>query len=282
MKTQAAATPVNEISYIRYMKNLLPRFSLTMLLISIVSLASISQTKKMLPEYYQIRIYNYATAEQETVLDNYLKNAYLPALHKKGMKQVGVFKARANDTATVKKMFVFIPSPTLDKLLSLPAELQKDSNYIHAATAYLNAAWDHPAFTRIELVLLKAFRLATTMKMPPFTNDKSERVYELRSYESPSESAYTSKVKMFNEGGEISLFQRLSFHAVFYADVIAGSHMPNLMYMTSFENMAEREKHWDAFKTDAEWKRLSALPEYQHNVSKADVMLLRGVEYSDF
>lgn len=270
------------MAYIRYMKHLLSRFSLTMLLISIVSLASISQTKKMLPEYYQIRIYNYSTAEQETVMDNYLKTAYLPALHKKGIKQVGVFKARANDTSAAKRIFVFIPGPALDKLISLPAELQKDSTYIKAAAAYMDAAWDHPAFARMELILLKAFRLATTMKLPPFANDKSERVYELRSYESPSGNAYTSKVKMFNEGGEISLFQRLSFNAIFYADVIAGSHMPNLMYMTSFENMAEREKHWDAFKSDPEWKRLSALPEYQHNVSKADVMLLRGVEYSDF
>jgi len=58
--------------------------------------------------------------------------------------------------------------------------------------------------------------------------------------------------------------------------------MPNLMYMTTFENMDERTKHWDAFKNDTEWKRLSGLPEYQHNVSKADIMLLRVAEYSDF
>ena len=67
---------------------------------------------------------------------------------------------------------------------------------------------------------------------------------------------------MFNEGGEIPLFVRLNFNAVFYADVIAGSHMPNLMYMTTFNNKQDRDDHWKVFSADAEWKALSARPEY--------------------
>jgi hypothetical protein len=261
---------------------ILRRIKITcLLLLTIFSMAH-SQNKKPLAEYYQIKLYNYTTAEQETILDNYLRTAYLPALHKKGFKQVGVFKAIANDTSVNKKLFIFFSSPSLDKLVDLPALLQKDSVYTKAAADYLTPAYDHPPFARMESILLKAFRLATTMTVPSFTNNKSERVYELRSYESPTENLYVNKVKMFNEGGEISLFRRLQFNAVFYADVISGSHMPNLMYMTTFENMDERTKHWDAFKNDPEWKRLSGLPEYQHNVSKADIMLLHPTEYSDF
>jgi hypothetical protein len=86
---------------------------------------------------------------------------------------------------------------------------------------------------------------------------------------------------MFNEGGEVPLFKRLGFNAVFYADVISGSHMPNLMYMTSFENRAAREEHWKSFSADPEWKKLVALPEYQHNVSKAEVILCHAADYSD-
>ena len=52
---------------------------------------------------------------------------------------------------------------------------------------------------------------------------------------------------MFNEGGEIDLFKRLDFQAVFYADVLSGSRMPNLVYMVVFENAATREEHWKAF-----------------------------------
>ena len=86
---------------------------------------------------------------------------------------------------------------------------------------------------------------------------------------------------MFNEGGEVPLFKRVEFNAIFYAEVINGSHMPNLMYMTSFNNMAERDAHWKLFSADPEWKKLSALPEYQNTVSKNDTVLLNSAEFSE-
>jgi len=54
------------------------------------------------------------------------------------------------------------------------------------------------------------------------------------------------------------------------------------MYMTSFENMEQREAHWKAFFDSAEWKTLKALPEYQNNVSKAEVILTKATAYSDY
>jgi hypothetical protein len=57
--------------------------------------------------------------------------------------------------------------------------------------------------------------------------------------------------------------------------------MPNLMYMTSFDNKASRDEHWKNFGADPEWKRLSALPEYQHTVSKSDILLLHPAAYSE-
>jgi hypothetical protein len=248
----------------------------------ILLLSLFSNAQKPAPEYYQIKVYQFAKAEQETSLDTYLKNAYLPGLHKAGIKKVGVFKPITNDTAAVKKIYVFMVSPALDKLAALPIQLKKDSGYIRAAKEYMGAAFDQSPFSRIETILLRAFRLAPQMKLPALKNNKSERIYELRSYESATEKLYEAKVKMFNEGGEIALFKRLDFNAVFYADVISGSRMPNLMYMTSFENKAEREAHWESFRNDPAWKRLSALPEYQHTVSKAEIILLHAAEYSDF
>ena len=37
---------------------------------------------------------------------------------------------------------------------------------------------------------------------------------------------------------------------MFYASVLAGARMPNLMYMTTFENQAERDAHWKTFGDD--------------------------------
>jgi hypothetical protein len=253
-----------------------------LLAIYFVMVSSLVFAQKSTGEYYEIKVYRFTKAEQETILDTYLEKAYLPALHKAGIKQVGVFKPVTNDTAPVKKVYVFITSPTLDKLAALPQQLQKDSTYLKAGAEYMNAAFDQPPFARFETILLRSFRLAPQMKLPALKNNKSERIYELRSYEGPTEKLYTTKVKMFNEGGEISLFKRLNFNAVFYAEVVSGSQMPNLMYMTTFEDKADRDAHWETFKNDPEWKQLSALPEYQHTVSKAEIILMKPAQYSDF
>ena len=58
--------------------------------------------------------------------------------------------------------------------------------------------------------------------------------------------------------------------------------MPNLMYMTSFENMADRETHWQSFREDPEWKELSAKPEYKNNVSRNEQILTSATPYSDY
>jgi hypothetical protein len=134
----------------------------------------------------------------------------------------------------------------------------------------------------MENILLEAFPLAPKMQLPALKSGKKDRVYELRSYESATEKIYRNKVQMFNEGGEIALFKRLNFNAIFYGNVIAGSKMPNLMYMTSFENMEDRDNHWKTFSADPEWKKLSALPEYQKNVSHIDITLIYPAEYSDY
>ena len=87
---------------------------------------------------------------------------------------------------------------------------------------------------------------------------------------------------MFNEGGEIRLFKSLGFNAVFYAEVISGGIMPNLMYMTTFADMEAHDAHWKSFSSHPDWKKLSSLPEYQHTVSNIIKILLSPTDYSDF
>jgi hypothetical protein len=240
-----------------------------------------SADKKPVREFYEIKIYHFKTTEQEKRIDDFLQNAFLPALHRKNIGKTGVFKPIANDTATDKTIYVFIPLKSFDELLNMPADLEKDAAYISAGSVYLDALYNNPPYSRMESIMLRAFPMAPQMQLPNLAGPHNEHVYELRSYESPTEKLHVNKVHMFNEGGEVPLFKRLGFNAVFYADVINGSHMPNLMYMTSFDNLAAREEHWKTFVADAEWKKLSALPEYQHNVSKAEIILLHAADYSD-
>jgi hypothetical protein len=232
-------------------------------------------------QYYRLSVYHFKDREQEKILDQYFSNALLPVLHRMKIVSAGVFKALANDTAADKKIYVLIPFNSVADVQKLNDELQKDKNYQAAGQEYINEVYSTPPYTRIETIILYAFPLAPRLKLPELTSAKNERVYELRSYESATEKIYQNKVKMFNDGDEIGLFKRLGFNAVFYSEVIAGPRMPNLMYLTTFENMEDREKHWKAFSNDAQWKTLTGLPLYQNNVQHADIIFLRPTDYSD-
>lgn len=247
-----------------------------------VSFLSWLQAGKPAREFYHLTVYHFNSSAQEKVLDNYLQNALLPALHRMNIINVGVFKALANDTSASKTLYVFIPMKSLDMVTKFPVKLGADKDYQSAGAEYINAAYTASPYSRMETTLLRSFPLAPKMQVPGLKAEKKERVYELRSYESATEKIFKNKVHMFNEGDEIGLFKKLNFNAIFYSEVIAGSKMPNLMYMTSFENMADRDAHWKSFGSDPFWKKLSSMPEYQNNVSHIDIMFLRPVEYSDF
>ena len=254
-------------------------FSLSMLLLAYTQLVFAAGGKK---EFYQIKIYQLKNDEQIARVDSFLRDAYLPALHRAGISKVGVFKPITNDTATIKTIYVFTPFNSLAQLYALPSVLNKDKVYQEAGKNYLNAAYNNVPYIRIETILLDAFEKHTQHGIPSLSSSVKDKIYELRSYEGPTEKLYESKVRMFNVGDEVGLFKRLGFNAIFYANVIAGSHMPNLMYMTSFENMEEREAHWKAFFDDPQWKKLLTIPEYDNTVSHADIILTHATDYSDF
>ena len=233
-------------------------------------------------DFYQIQVYRLNGKAQEERVDNYLKMAYLPALHRAGIKNVGVFKPIASDANSGKQIIVWLPLTSLDQLDKMQTSLSEDAEYQAAGADFLNASFDNAPFIRKESIILKAFPDAPTYFIPKFKTQPSQRIYELRSYESSTENLFRQKVKMFNEGGEIKLFESLEFNAVFYAEVISGSTMPNLMYLTTFADMATHDAHWDAFRNHPQWKKLSALDEYKHTVSKTVKTLLSPTDYSDF
>jgi NIPSNAP len=231
-------------------------------------------------EIYQLTVYHFTTKDQEAKIDQYLKEDLLPFLHTQKIKSVGVFFPIANDTAADKKIYVLTPLKEIGKLPELQQKVA--SMLAEKASPYISSQFDNAPFVRMENIIIQAWEMYPSMQLPKLTTPLLDHVYELRSYESATEQYYRSKVKMFNQGGEIYLFARLQFNAVFYGDVVAGSRMPNLMYMTSFDNMASREAHWNLFKNDPEWKKLSAAAEYQHNVNRNETILMKAKAYSDY
>ncbi len=260
------------------MKKAFRKFSLLAILLIVMAQLGVAGGR----DFYQIQIYKLSGKDQEAKIDSYLKNAYLPALHRAGIKNVGVLKPIPSDTANKNKVYIVYSLNSLDQLEKLNATLANDAVYQSSGADFLNAAWDNVPFFRKESILLKAFPGAPEISIPKHQTKPSERIYELRSYEGPTQNLFLKKVKMFNEGGEIKLFKTLDFNAVFYAEVISGPTMPNLMYLTTFSDMAAHNAHWDAFRNHPDWKKLSALEEYKHTVSKSVILLLNPTDYSDF
>lgn len=233
-------------------------------------------------EYYQLKTYSFADEEQVKMTDDYLAYAFLPALKRLGINSVGVFKPRAVDSLTPKVTYVLIPFKTLSQFEGLDAALENDQIYKSAGKDYIGAAFDKPPYQRIESAILKAFVDMPKMKASPLAGPRKDRIYEMRSYESATEALYRNKVDMFNAGGEVALFDKLGFNAVFYAEVLSGSQMPNLMYMTTFSDQESRDEHWKSFVDAPEWNVLKEMPKYQNNVSRNDTRFLYPTEYSDY
>ncbi|GGG54361.1 NIPSNAP family protein [Hymenobacter glacieicola] len=230
------------------------------------------------PAYLELKVYHLTTRRQEAVIDSFLQHRYIPTLRAAGITTIGVFKPIGNDTAADRRIYVLTPYVSLKQWEKVNQETT--TKLLAAGSSYVNAVPNAPAYSRLETVLIKPFEQMTSLAPPQLSGPKNEWVYELRSYEGASEKLFRNKVQMFNAGGEIKLFSRLGFNAIFYGEVLFGAKMPNLLYMTSFDNVQAREAHWKAFGNDSEWKKLSSLPEYQNNVSHIDIVFLRPAPYS--
>jgi NIPSNAP len=126
-----------------------------------------------------------------------------------------------------------------------------------------------------------AFEGWPKLQVPPATAQNGARAFELRTYESPSDADHVRKVEMFNSG-EFEVFGHAGFHSVFYGDTLVGSRLPNLTYMLSFDDLADRNKLWAAFGSSPEWKKLSTSPRYafEEIVSNITNVILSPASYS--
>ncbi len=262
------------------MKNSIQSSLVAVILVFAIAFSSNAQDQER--QFYQLKTYFLKDGNQEKVVDSYLKDAYLPALKRAGLENIGVFKTIPSEDINELKIHILLPFSSLEQFLTLDNMLAQDKSYISAGANYINAKHDNAPYERINSVLMKAFSEMPVMEASKIEGPRKDRVYELRSYESSTEAIYQNKVDMFNAGGEVELFESLGFNAVFYAEVLFGDRMPNLMYMTTFKDMESRDAHWDAFRTAPKWLKLKADPNYQNNVSKADIMLLYPTEYSDY
>lgn len=210
-------------------------------------------------EFYHLRHYQFQMGPQTALAEHYFAEALLPALGRLSLGPVGALKLDIGpETPT---FYLLVPGRSVESLATLDVQLAQDQAFVEAARSFWSAPASAPAFQRFESNLLLAFEGWPKLKVPAATSAKSKRIFQLRTYESPTHAAHVRKVEMFNKG-EFEIFERTGLHPVFFGETLIGSRMPSLTYMLTFADTQELEHNWAAFSADPAWKALSSSPRY--------------------
>jgi hypothetical protein len=207
-------------------------------------------------EFYLLRRYQLKSGPELKLTENYFAQALIPALARMSLGPTGAFRLDIGPETPA--YYLLIPGASVEMLADLDLRLARDAEFLAAAAPFWNATAVAPAFERVESWLLAAFE-GWPKVTPPAS--KSKRVFQLRTYESPSNGEHVRKVEMFHSG-EFEIFKAAGVRPVFFGDTLVGSRMPSLTYMLSFGDMAELEAKWDIFRSDPAWKKLSADPRF--------------------
>lgn len=230
-------------------------------------------------DYYELRQYHFESGAQAARTHDFLRSALIPAVGRLGLGPVGVFNIHIGPQGS--RVFVLLASPSLDLLANIEERLWKDSAYVEAGSTFLRAPASDPAYVRMESKLMIAFEGRPKIVLPHATKDGKPRVFELRTYESPSDRDHRRKVEMFHHG-EFDIFREAGFWPVFYGDTLVGTRLPNLTYMLSFDSLTDRDRLWAAFGSNPAWQQLSHSPRYafEQIVTNVDNLILTPAPYS--
>jgi hypothetical protein len=240
----------------------------------VTNLQAAERKRKSRKQFYELRRYLIKTnANKKQVLD-FLKAAELPALNRLGIEPVGVFEIIESDSNDV---YVLLPSRSVRPLISASSLLESDAEYLQAGASMFKTTKADVPYERIESTLMLAFDGIPKLELP---TSKESRVFQLRIYESHNLLAAKKKIEMFNTGGELAIFRKTGLNPVFFGKSLIGNKLPNLTYMLGFDNMAAKEKGWDTFRNDPEWKKLKENSYYKDTVSNITNILLRPTQCS--
>ncbi len=253
-------------------RDFIQKSMLTTAAVGVAGLGSVqAQTEAGQKEVYELRVYH--TRRSYSAIETYFEKVLIPALNRLGVKHVGVYKETSLSEPT--RIYMLIPYASFEEFGRITLTQKTDKQLLAASADYARIKPENAVFDRYDSSLLLAFDGHPKLEVP----SKKHKLRELRTYEGYNEDAVRRKVKMFNEG-EMAIFKDVKLPAVFYSENITGKDLPCLTYMAAYEDMAERDRIWDAFRVHPEWVKMSALPEYANSVSRIHRVFLEPVSYS--
>ena len=110
-------------------------------------------------QFCEWRTYRLASADKQSLVQEYLESAAVPAWERMGLRPVGVFKEVAGEgtAAPTPSIHVLLIYPTLDTFATARTALEQDPDYQKNAVDYLASTKADPAFQRIDSWLMVAF-----------------------------------------------------------------------------------------------------------------------------
>ena len=228
------------------------------------------ETAGVKKEIYEWRIFT--VTGDETMLDNYFKDALIPAYGRFNIP-VGAFKtSNPKDKNQRYLIFVYPDLSTYDKVRKAVWE---DKAYQDAARSFFEASAPKPVYSDFQTYICEAFDKLPQMRMP----DKSRTVFEYRNYYSPNEDANKRKINMFNVE-EIATFEKVGVNGVCYGEILSGTRMPALIYLTWFKDEESRVKAWADFNKHPDWLEMRNRPQYRNSATNNQSVILAPMPYS--
>jgi hypothetical protein len=210
-------------------------------------------------------------------ISDILKDSYLPAAKRAGAGAMGFFGNLISPNGPF--LLALTSYPSLAAYEAALETLAADESFAKAVSA--SNSLPGLGYVRMEVSLLRAFSGMPDIAVPPTTEKRPARVFELRVYESNNLTTLRRKIQMFNDG-EIAIFRKTGLLPVFFGETIVGRNMPNLTYLLAFDDLAAREKNWRTFVSDPDWVKLRATPGWSDPeiVSNISNMMLRPLPFS--
>ena len=128
--------------------------------------------------------------------------------------------------------------------------------------------------------MLLAFPGFPVMTPPSVEGRKTNRLFELRSYELETAAGVERKIKMFQEG-ETTIFVRAGMLPVFFGETVFGANIPSVVYMLGFDDLSAREALWRKSGADPAWEILGEQYADVATVPKLSISFLTPLPFSD-
>ena len=209
-------------------------------------------------------------------INDYVSKAALPALSKVHAGPKMVLESLL--APHMPQVAMILGFQSIEELMSVRSKLLTDKDLSKALEEWEN----HPEqpYEHFSTALLEATDYCPEVAPEPTPREKP-RIFELRTYHSPTWRQLKALHERF-AGPEIKIFHRVGVRPILYTSTMVGPNMPNLTYVIPFDDLAAREKAWNAFGADPEWVKVrkESIDRHGQISSVSQISLYRAAAYS--